>query len=495
MELHEQTVAGLQALMAAGVTSAEEITRSYLDRIDAIDRSGPTLRSMLETNPDALRIAADLDRERLAAGARGPLHGVPIVLKDNIDTGDTMATTAGSLALEGHSARQDAFLVGRLRAAGAIVLGKTNLSEWANFRSTRSASGWSSRGGQVRNPYALDRSPCGSSSGSGVAVAAGLAAAAVGTETDGSIVCPAAVNGIVGLKPTLGVVSRSGIIPIAASQDTAGPMARTVEDAAILLAAMAGPDPSDPATRGAPAAADARRLLAGAHLRGVRLGVARGFFGKHDGADRVIERALGTLRDLGAEVVDGIDLGGSPALREQELTVLLYEFKAGLNAYLRDHPEAPVRTLEDVIAFDERHADRVMPYFRQELLEMAQAKGSLDDAAYLEARATCLRLARDEGIDAALRAHALDALVAPTAAPAWVIDPIVGDRSPGGCSGLAAIAGYPHVSVPAGFVHGLPVGLSFFGAAFHDGRLLSYAHAFEQAADARRAPTFPGRVV
>ena len=493
MELHDQSIAGLQGLMASGATSAEEIARSYLDRIDAIDRSGPTLRAMLETNPDALRIAADLDRERLASGPRGPLHGVPIVLKDNIDTGDAMATTAGSLALDGHRAAADAFLVGRLRAAGAVVLGKTNLSEWANFRSTRSASGWSSRGGQVRNPYALDRSPCGSSSGSGVAVAAGLAAAAVGTETDGSIVCPAAVNGVVGLKPTVGLVSRSGIVPIAASQDTAGPMTRTVEDAAILLSAMAGVDPRDPATRAARPPPEYGSFLAGPGLHGARLGVARGFFGRHDGADRVIEGTLATLRGLGAEVVE-VDLGGAPGLREHELTVLLYEFKAGLNAYLRDHPQAPVRSLEEVIAFDERHADRVMPYFRQELLEMAQAKGGLDDDAYREARAACLRLARDEGIDAALREHALDALVAPTTSPAWVTDPIVGDRSPGGCSGLAAIAGYPHVTVPAGFVHGLPVGLSFFGAAYRDGQLLAYAHAFEQAAGARRAPTFPARV-
>jgi len=496
MELHERSIAGLQALMDSGATSATEVVGAYLARIDALDRSGPTLRALAETNPDALAIAAALDDERRTSGPRGPLHGIPIVLKDNIDTGDAMDTTAGSLALHGHRATDDAPLVARLRAAGAVVLGKTNLSEWANFRSTRSASGWSSRGGQVRNPYALHRTPCGSSSGSGVAVAAGLAAAAVGTETDGSIVCPAAVNGIVGVKPTVGLVSRRGIVPIAASQDTAGPMARTVEDAAVLLWAMAGADPRDPATQdarrgadGGPAGADGG--LAGADdLRGVRLGVARGCFGKHDGADRVAEGALDTLRALGAEIVEGVEVVTDPRLREHELTVLLYEFKAGLNAYLRDHPAAPVRSLEEVIAFGERHADRVLPYFRQELLELAQAKGDLDEAAYREARAACLRIARDEGIDRALREHALDALVAPTTGPAWVIDPIAGDRSVGGCSGPAAIAGYPHVTVPAGFVHGLPIGLSLFGGAYREGALLRYAHAFERATGARRAPTF-----
>lgn len=496
MEFHEASMAGLQALMASGATSAEEITRAFLTRIDTVDRAGPTLRAIAETNPDALAIAADLDRERRASGPRGPLHGIPIVLKDNIDTGDAMQTTAGSLALAGHRAAEDAHVVTRLRAAGAIVLGKTNLSEWANFRSTRSASGWSSRGGQVRNPYALDRTPCGSSSGSGVAVAAGLAAGAVGTETDGSVVCPASVNGIVGVKPTVGLVSRTGIIPISASQDTAGPMARTVEDAAALLWAMAGADPRDAATQGARRPADDGYPLAGADdLRGVRLGVARGCFGKHDGADRVAEGALDVLRSLGAEVVEGIEVVSDPRLRDHELTVLLYEFKAGLNAYLRNHLAAPVRSLEEVIAFGERHADRVLPYFRQELHELAQAKGDLDEAAYREARAACLRIARDEGIDRALRDHALDALVAPTTGPAWVIDAIAGDRSVGGCSGPAAIAGYPHVTVPAGFVHGLPVGVSLFGGAYREGALLRYAHAFERAAGVRRPPTFPPSVL
>jgi amidase len=490
MELHERSIADLQALMASGATSASEVAEAFLARIATLDRAGPTLGALAETNPDALAIASALDRERRASGPRGPLHGIPIVLKDNIDTGDAMQTTAGSLALDGHRASDDAPLVARLRAAGAVVLGKTNLSEWANFRSTRSASGWSSRGGQVRNPYALHRTPCGSSSGSGVAVAAGLATAAVGTETDGSIVCPAAVNGIVGVKPTVGLVSRTGIIPISASQDTAGPMARSVEDAAALLWAMAGADPRDPATRDVRRADAGGVLAATDDLRGVRLGVARGCFGKHDGADRVVEGALDTLRALEAEVVEDVEVVADPRLREHELTVLLHEFKAGLNAYLRDHPAAPVRSLEEVIAFGERHADRVLPYFRQELLELAQAKGDLDDAAYREARAACLRIARDEGIDRALRDHALDALVAPTTGPAWVIDPIAGDRSVGGCSGPAAIAGYPHVTVPAGYVHGLPIGLSIFGGAYRESMLLRIAHAFERATGVRRPPAF-----
>jgi amidase len=496
VEHPERSIAQWQDLMQTGAVSAVEIVEHYLARIDALDRDGPTLRSVLEVNPDAAAIAKALDDERRTAGPRGPLHGIPVLLKDNIDTGDRMTTTAGSLALEGHRAPRDAFLVARLRAAGAVVLGKTNLSEWANARSTRSSSGWSSRGGQTRNPYALDRNPCGSSSGSGVAVAADLAAAAVGTETDGSIVCPASVNGVVGVKPTLGLVSRTGLIPVAASQDTAGPMARTVEDAAILLAAMAGADPEDPATREADAHAhDVRASFREDALRGARLGVVRSCAGRHEGADAVFERALATLRDLGAEVVDGVDLGGIAAVHEHEMRVLRVELKAGLDAYLRARPEAPVRSLADVIAFNERHADRVMPYFRQEFLEMAQAEAGLDDPAYLEALAACRRIARDEGIDRALREHRLDALVAPTGTPAWVTDPIDGDRLLGLCASPAAVAGYPHVTVPAGFVHGLPVGLSLFAGAYQEGTLLAYAHAFEQAADARRPPTFPERVV
>jgi amidase len=492
MDLHDLSIADLQARMASGATSAVEITQAYLARIDALDRSGPALRSIAERNPEALDIAAALDRERRDSGPRGPLHGIPIVVKDNLDTGDAMMTTAGSLALVGHRAPRDAFVVARLREAGAVLLGKTNLSEWANFRSTRSSSGWSSRGGQVRNPYALDRNPCGSSSGSAVAVAAGLTAAAIGTETDGSIVCPAAINGVVGHKPTVGLVSRTGIVPISATQDTAGPMARTVADAALLLDAMAAADPRDPVTQSARTNAWNGALREDLH--GVRLGVVRACFGKHESADGVIEGALDLLRRLGAEIVDPVEVAIAADLRQHELTVLLYEFKAGIAAYLDEHPDAPVRSLDEIIAYNEHHADRVMPYFRQELLVRAREAGDLDDPRYLEARAACRRLARDEGIDAALRLHRLDAVIAPTTGPAWVTDPIAGDRFVGGCSSAAAIAGYPHLTVPAGFAHGLPIGLSLFGGAYQDAALLGIGHAFERAADARRPPTFPERV-
>jgi len=492
MDVQEASIETLQTWMARGEASAAEIVEAYLERIGTLDRSGPTLRSIIEINPDAASLAAELDRERAERGPRGPLHGVPVLVKDNIDTGDRMTTTAGSLALEGNVAPADAFLVARLRAAGAVILGKANMSEWAYFRSTRGCSGWSSRGGQVRNPYALDRNPCGSSSGSGVAVAANLTAAAIGTETDGSISCPAAVNGIVGLKPTVGLVSRTGIIPVAASQDTAGPMTRTVADAALVLSAIAGPDPDDPATAGSAgqATGDYRALLRPDALRGARLGIDRSAFGKHEGADAVAEAALATLRDLGAELIDEVDLSHVGLFSEEEFLVLMYELKAGLDAYLAGHPAAKVRSLADVIAFNEAHADTVMPYFGQELLIASQAKGGLDDEAYLSARAACLRRARDEGIDLALRTHRLDAIVGPTTAPAWVTDPIDGDRILGLSAGPAAVAGYPHLTVPAGFVHGLPIGLSLFAGAFQEGKLLAYGNAFEAATSARRPPTF-----
>ncbi len=497
MPHHDRSIVDLQARMERDETTSEALTRAYLARIDAIDGAGPTLRSVLETNPDALAIAADLDAERRRSGPRGALHGIPVLLKDNIDTGDALTTTAGSLALEGHRPQRDAFLVARLREAGAVILGKANLSEWANFRSSRSSSGWSSRGGQTRNPYALDRSPGGSSAGSGTAIAAGLAAAAIGTETDGSITAPASMNGVVGLKPTVGLVSRDGIVPISASQDTAGPMTRTVLDAAIVLDAITGADPRDAATSAAVDRPPSAFATASARtdLRGVRFGVPSGWVGYHEAADAVAAQAFAHLRALGAEIVEDIDLGPTEPLAEAERTVLLVEFKAGLNAYLRDHPTAPVRSLDEVIAFNARHAERVMPYFRQELLELAQGQPGLDDAAYLDARATCIRLARTEGIDRTLREHTLDALVGPTRVPAWTVDLIDGDRRIPGCSMHAAVAGYPHVSVPAGFIHGLPVGLSFIGAAYSDAELLGYAHAFERAAQAWRAPTFPDRVV
>lgn len=492
----DPTLTDLAALMERGEASAEAVVAHYLERIDRFDRSGPCLRSVLEVNPDAAAAARELDEERRRSGPRGPLHGVPVLVKGNIDTGDRMTTTAGSLALAGHRAREDAFLVARLRRAGAVILGKTNLSEWANFRSTRSASGWSSEGGQTRNPYALDRSPCGSSSGSGVAVAADLAPASIGTETDGSITCPAAVNGIVGHKPTLGLVSRGGIIPVAASQDTAGPMTKTVEDAALLMDALVAVDPADAAT--AVVAERGPWDFRGALRRGVggaRLGVLRSAFGVHDRAAEVGEAALETLRELGAEVVEGVDLSGVDAVRQDELTVLLYEVRMGIDAYLAAHPDAPVGSLEEVVAFNRDHAERVMPYFRQELFERALEGGGVEEGAYREARARCLRAARDEGIDRALRALRLDAIVAPSTAPAWVTDAIVGDRGPGGVWPAAAIAGYPHVSVPAGAAFGLPVGWSFFGTAFDDAKLLAYAHAFERATRARFAPSFAERVV
>ncbi len=493
----ERSIADWQALMESGAVSAVEIVEHYLARIDALDRAGPMLRAVLEVNPEAVAVAAALDDERHRTGPRGPLHGIPLLIKDNIDTGDRLTTTAGSLALEGHRAPRDAFLVAKLRAAGAVVFGKANLSEWSNARSTRSISGWSSRGGQTRNPYALDRGPCGSSSGSAVAVAADLVAAAIGTETDGSIVCPASVNGVVGVKPTHGLVSRSGIIPVAASLDTAGPFSRTVADAAILLSAMAGADPRDPATRDAATrgAADYRRFLDGAGVRGARLGVVRSCCGRDEGTDAVFEAALETLRGLGVVIVDGVDLSGVDAVRAQEMRVMRAELKAGIDAYLRERPDAPVRDLAAVIAFNARHAERVMPLFGQEFLEAARDEVGLDDPAYQEALAAVRHAARDDGIDRALGEQRLDALVAPTATPAQVIDPAEPGRLGGLCAAPAAMAGYPHVTVPAGYVGGLPVGLSFFGGAWQEERLLAYAHAFEQAADARRPPTFPERVV
>lgn len=491
--LAEATIADLQAGMKAGKWTARSITEAYLARIDAVDAGGPALRSVLEKNPDALAIADALDRERKEKGPRGPLHGIPILVKDNVDTADRMATTAGSLALVGAKPPQDAFVVRRLREAGAVLLGKTNLSEWANIRSNTSTSGWSGRGGLTRNPYALDRNPCGSSSGSGVAVAASLCAAAVGTETDGSIVSPSSANGVVGIKPTVGLVSRTGIVPISRSQDTAGPMARTVRDAAILLGALAGADAEDAAT-----AANERRALPDytafldpAGLRGARIGVVRGLFGFLDRVDAVMAEALAALRSAGAELVDPVELTSAAKIGEPEGTVLHYEFKAGLNTYLaRLGPGAPVGTLKDVIAFNEKHAKEEMPYFGQETFLKAEARGPLTSFEYLEALAKSRRLSRTEGIDATMDKHRLDALVAPTLGPACVTDLVNGDRWLGDASTAPAVAGYPHVTVPAGFVFGLPVGLSFFGRAWSEGTLLKVAYAFEQATKARRPPRF-----
>jgi amidase len=487
--LEEATVDELQGALLAGRLTAAALARRCLERIDALDRRGPALRAVIEANPDALAIAAALDRERRERGPRGPLHGVPVLVKDNLDTADRMATTAGSLALAGAPRpARDATAVERLRAAGAVLLGKTNLSEWANFRSTRSTSGWSGRGGLTRNPHALDRNPSGSSSGSAVAVAAGFCPVAIGTETDGSIVSPASCCGIVGVKPTVGLVSRAGIIPISATQDTAGPMARTVRDAAILLAAIAGPDPRDPATAEATDhVADYVGALDPGALRGARLGVVKSLLGQHPGVDAVIHPALDVLRARGATLVE-VELS-STAYDDAELEVLLHEFKAGLDAYLAGRG-GEVRDLGALIAFDARNAARELPFFGQDLLEKAQAKGGLSEAGYREALTKCRRLSRAEGIDALLAQHRLDALVAPTGAPAWTTDLVNGDRAVLSASTFAAVAGYPHVTVPAGFAWGLPVGLSFFGGAWTEARLLALAFAFEQATRARRAPRY-----
>jgi amidase len=493
-ELEEISVAELQAGMASGRYTARRVVELYLQRIAAMDRQGVSLHAIIETNPDALEIADQLDRERQAKGARGPLHGVPVLLKDNIDTADRMTTTAGSLALEGSIPARDAHLAGRLRAAGAILLAKANMSEWANIRSSRSSSGWSARGGQCRNPWVLDRNPCGSSSGSAAAVSANFGALAVGTETDGSIVCPASATGIVGLKPTVGLVSRAGIIPISHTQDTAGPLCRTVADAAALLSVLAGADPGDPATAASRGhlETDYTAFLKKDGLQGARIGVARAkFFGYSDVTDRLAETAIAVLRREGAIVVDPADIPHAGEYDAAELEVLLYELKADLNTYLAAlGPAAPVRTLADVIAFNERERDREMPYFGQELFVQAEAKGPLNSGAYRKALATCARLARAQGLDAVLAKHGLDAIVAPTGNPAWPTDLVNGDHFTGSSSTPAAVARYPSVSVPMGYASGLPVNLSFIGAAWSEPTLIRLAYAFEQVTMHRKAPQF-----
>jgi amidase len=495
-ELDEIGIRELQAGMEGGRFTSRGLSELYIGRIEDIDRDGegrPGLHSIIEVNPEALDVADALDQERKEGRTRGPLHGIPVLLKDNIGTSDRMTTTAGSLALEGSIPQKDSFVAERLRAAGAVLLAKTNLSEWANIRSTRSSSGWSARGGQCRNPYVLDRNPCGSSSGSGAATSASLGAASIGTETDGSIVCPSNANGLVGLKPTVGLVSRSGIIPISHSQDTAGPMTRTVEDAAILLSALTGVDPRDPSTSASEGRreGDYTRFLDAKGLSGKRLGVARQLFGFHPAVDRLMEEAIAEIRRLGAEVIDPVELPSVDDLGEAEMEVLLYELKADLNLYLSElGDQAKVRTLADVIAFNEANREREMPYFGQELFLRAQEKGPLADKAYLDALARNHRLSREEGIDKALRRHQLSAILAPTGGPAWTTDLINGDHFSGGSSSLAAIAGYPNVTVPAGDVHGLPVGISFFGAAWSEPVLLAVAYAFEQATKFRRKPDF-----
>jgi len=483
--LEEATLTDWEGWFRQGRLTAAGAAEFYLARIEAFDRKGPAVHSVIEVNPDAIPIAEALDRERRSKGPRGPLHGVPVLIKDNLDTADRMTTTAGSLALAGSIASRDAAVVERLRAAGAVILGKTNLSEWANFRSAHSISGWSARGGLTHNPYALDRNPCGSSAGSAVAVAANFCAVAVGTETDGSVTAPSSVNGIVGIKPTVGLLSGAGIIPVAHSQDTAGPMARSVRDAAILLSAMTGP----PASGKPPA--DYTRYLDPHGLRGARIGVERGFFGANAAMDRVMEDALAEMKRQGAEIVDPAFLPSHGQYEDAELEVLLYEFKVDLNRYLAATPRGVrARSLADVIAFNQAHRQQEMPYFEQDLMEQAQAKGPLTDKAYLDARARCLRLSRAEGIDAVVARHNVQAIVAPTAGPAPLTDMAHGDPNWPSCTTPAAVAGYPHITVPAGFVSGLPVGISFFGAAWSEPVLLKLAYSFEQATKARRPPTF-----
>lgn len=489
MQLEEASVSDLQAAMTSAELSAETLTQYYLDQIQSLDKTGPKLNSVIELNPDALELAKTLDQERQEGKTRGSLHGIPVLIKDNIDTHDKMMTTAGSLALEGSVAKKDAFIVHKLREAGAILLGKTNLSEWANFRSSRSSSGWSSRGGQTQNPYVLGRSPCGSSSGSGVAAAANLCALAVGTETDGSIVCPSSVNGVVGLKPSLGLVSRSGIIPIAHSQDTAGPMTRTVKDAAILLSVLRGADASDALTLQAPKALRYEDHLDRESLAGARLGVVRNLMDYHEGVNAVAEEAFAKLRELGAELVD-VTIDSAKKIRNFEMSVLLHEFKYGLNLYLAGLEEGFPKTLADIIAFNLLNEAKTMPFFKQELHIRAQATEGLESDSYQNALAMSKELAQTEGIDKALREHKLDALIAPTGGPAWTIDRVNGDRYLGSCSSLAAVAGYPHITVPAGFIHNLPLGLSFFAEAFSESKLLSFAYAFEAATQTRKAPQF-----
>ena len=493
-ELEETTIASLQDGMRSGRHTARSIAESYLARMDAIDRSGPAINSVIERNPDAIRIAEERDAERKAGRVRGPLHGIPVLIKDNVDTADRMRTSAGSLALAESIAPRDAFISARLRDGGAVILGKTNLTEWANFRSSHSTSGWSGRGGQTKNPYVLDRNPCGSSSGTGASISANLAAVGVGTETDGSIVCPSSANGLVGIKPTLGLVSRSGIVPIAHSQDTAGPMARTVADAAALLAVLSGIDARDPATaesRGKTVTDAYASVLKPDALKGARIGVSRNFFGFSDAVDRVMDEAIAAMKSAGATIVDPANIANANKYGDAESDVLNFEFKADVNAYLAAlGPSAPHKTLADLIAFNERNKDREMPFFGQEQFIAAQKKGPLTSPAYKAARAKCLRFSRAEGIDATLAKYRLTAIVAPTGGPAWPIDLLNGDHFTGGSSSPSAVSGYPSVTVPAGFIHGLPVGISFIGGRWSDAKLIGLAYAFEQATKVGKPPRF-----
>jgi len=495
-ELDEVTIADLQRGMSSGKYTAELIALNYLDRIDRIDdtdKNGPSLNSVIEVNPEALAIAVGMDKERKAGRERGPLHGIPILIKDNIDTHDRMMTTAGSLALQGSIPPQDSTVAKKLRDAGAVIIGKTNLSEWANFRSSHSSSGWSGRGGQTKNPYVLDRNPCGSSSGTGAAIAANLAAIGVGTETDGSVVCPSNANSLVGIKPTLGLISRAGIIPIAHSQDTAGPMCRTVRDAAILLGVLSGVDSRDDATNASvgKSSSDYTKFLDPVGLKGARIGVQRKSFGFNDAVDKLMNECIAVIKRSGATVIDPADIPTQGKFDDTELEVLLYEFKADLNKYLASlGPGAPVKSLKDIIDFNEKNRDRELPYFGQDIMVKAQAKGPLTEKKYLMALAKNHRMSRTQGIDAVMIKNKLDAIIAPTGGPPWPTDLANGDHFTGGYSTASAVAGYPHITVPAGYVFGMPVGISFFGRAWSEPTLIKFAYAFEQATKARRSPKF-----
>lgn len=491
-ELDEITVAELQEGMKSGKFTAHSIAQKYLDRIAEIDKQGPSINSVIEINPDAISIADSLDDERKRKGPRGPLHGIPVLIKDNIGTSDRMMTTAGSLALDGFTPTKDSGVAARLRQAGAVILGKTNLSEWANFRSDHSSSGWSGRGGQTRNPYATDRNPCGSSSGSGAAASANLAAVAIGTETDGSIVCPSSANGVVGIKPTVGLVSRAGIIPISHSQDTAGPICRTVADAAALLSGLAGVDPDDAATKN-PARKtfpDYTKFLDRGGLRGARIGIVRKLFFSPDKLDPLMKNALDAMKTEGAVLVDPVEVESLEKFGDGENTVLQYEFKSDMRAYFAQFPNAPMHSLGDIIEFNERNRDRELLYFGQETMIASDKRGPLTDKTYLDALAKNHLLSRQQGIDAAMEKYKLDALFAPTGGPAWVIDLVNGDHDTGGSSSLPAVAGYPNINVPAGFIFGLPIGVSFFGRAWSEPVLIKIAYAFEQATHFRKPPRF-----
>jgi amidase len=496
--VEEATITELQVAMRAGRVDAESLVLIYLRRIQEIDRTGPMLRAVQEINPDALAIARALDEERRVRGPRGPLHGIPVLLKDNIATADKMETTAGALALVGGRPRADSTIAQKMRQAGAVILGKASMSEWAYFKSTPSSSGWSARSGQARNPYVLNRTPCGSSSGSAIAVAANLVTVALGTETDGSIICPSGVNGVVGIKPTVGLTSRAGVIPISATQDTVGAFGRTVADAAMVLGALVGVDPRDPTTQASVGHSrpDYTPFLDASGLRGARIGVPREeYFGYSPKADAVTNQAIDVMRNRGAVVIDPVKIPNfdRTAFSAAELIVLLYEFKAGVNTYLAGlTPGAPVRTLDDIIEFNKRSVGDNLPFFGQELLVRAQAKGGLDEPEYLEALEKCRRLAGKEGIDVVMEEHRLDALVAPTTTPAWPIDLINGDQFRGSSAKSAALVGYPLVSVPAGYTMNLPVGITFMGRAWSEPTLIKLAYAFEQMTKARRPPQYLG---